>query len=980
MNSLHSCRARHFRRTLLAACCSAALSPAFSQSAAAPDASASAAKMQRVEITGSRIKQIDIESASPVQVISRDDIRKSGVTSVQQLLNNMTAISAAVNTPTDISATNSFAPGASQASLRNLGSQATLVLLNGRRLPTFPLPDFQVTFANLDTIPITAVDRVEVLKVGGSAVYGSDAIAGVINIITRSSYEGLEIGGSTERSLKNGKFGERTASLTGGVGNYDRDGYNLFGTVEWLQRDSVFWHGKVLNGINPEYKEVAPAVGSVSSYSFAGNLDGQAINPASCGLPLTAGGQCNYDRYSRFEAVPAAKRVNAILGGDMRLGANTQWHTELQLSDVKVRYESAYATYGSVSAPISWLNLASGQTKTFFERGLPLTNPLNNTGEDEDNNDFRYRFADSGAGESVHTTSYRLLTNLKGDLGNWSYDAAVGVMGGHAHDRSRGDFSESGFTQEVGDPGHLVTDPNDPAAGTLTPVADNFFNVPGGYKIGGPNGADVLGTLFPQYGFDGTYRQYFIDGNANTTIMDLPAGPLQLSLGAEARHESMVLTPTQNLVASDIVGFSLSQSNGSRNFEAAYTELQVPILKTMTANLAARVDKFPHIAAHISPRANIEYRPIDILKLRGTIETGFRAPNLQESAQSSKSAFQPGITDPKRCPAATQIANQLRQDAIDNPANADEDLRQAEQIQGNECNTSVAIIAQNNPALKPETSLSKSFGAVLQVSRHWSVAADYWNIERRNEINLKSVNDLLAAGDTTAVTRLPTIPDANGNPVVNPVTDPTFTQAQIDQYGITSPALASVKLQYGNLFKTRTSGVDLGFTGEVQTPIGKWTSTLEGTYTANWQTYSPTRNGTGGWGDNLAGRYGYPRWQTTLMNSLDIGSVSQTLTWRHRSGTSLQGDFNDPSFTGDDCAGEGLSDDQCKLKSYNRFDYALAFTGIKNLTIGAFVQNVFNRRPPADFRAFNGASGIIPVDNEDATGRLLKLSVSYKFL
>jgi len=978
MTSLSPNRARQFRRTLLATCCSAALSPVFAQAVAAPDGAASAPKVQRVEITGSRIKQIDIESASPVQVISREDIRKSGVTSVQELLNNMTATSS--GTATDISATNSFAPGASQASLRNLGSQATLVLLNGRRLPTFPLPDFQVTFANIDTIPITAVDRVEVLKVGGSAIYGSDAIAGVINIITRSSYEGLEVGGSTQRSLANGRFGERTASLTGGIGNYDKDGYNLFGTVEWFQRDSVFWHGKVLSSINPAYKEVSPAVGSVSSYSFAGNLDGQAINPGSCSLPLTAGGQCNYDRFSRFQAVPAAKRVNAILGGDLRLGGNTQWHTELQLSDVKVRMESAYGTYGSVSPPISWLDLASGQTKTFFERGLPLTHPANNTGENEDENDFRYRFADSGAGESVHTTSYRFLTGLKGDLGNWSYDAAVGVMGGHAHDRSRGDFSESGFTQEVGDPGHVVTDPNDPAAGTLTPVADNFFNVPGGYKIGGPNSDAVLATLFPEYGFDGTYRQYFIDGSANTTLMDLPAGPLQLSLGAEARHESMVLKPTQNLLTSDIVGFSLSQSNGSRNFEAAYTELQIPILKTMTTNLAARVDKFPHIAAHISPRANIEYRPIDILKLRGTIETGFRAPNLQESAQSSKSAFQPGVTDPKRCPAATQIANQLRQDAIDNPANADDDLRQAEQIQSNECNTSVAIIAQNNPALKPETSLSKSFGAVLQVTRHWSVAADYWNIERRNEINLKSVNDLLNAGDTTVVTRLPTIPDANGNPVVNAVTDPTFTQAQIDQYGITSPAIASVKLQYGNLFKTRTSGVDLGFTGEVDTPIGKWTSTLEGTYTANWQTYSPTRNGTGGWGDNLAGRYGYPRWQTTLMNSLAIGSVSQTLTWRHRSGTSLQGDFNDPSFTGEDCAGEGLTDDQCKLKSYNRFDYAIAFTGIKNLTVGAFVQNVFNRRPPADFRNFGGASGIIPVDNEDATRRLLKLSLSYKFL
>ncbi len=968
MTAQNSTHVRLFRRSLLAMACAAAATPVLAQSAAAPDAAASSAsvdQMQRVEVTGSRIKQIDVEAASPVQVINREDIRKSGATSVQEMLNRLTATSS--GTATDISASNSFAPGASQASLRNLGAQATLVLLNGRRLPTFPLPDFQVTFVNIDTIPLAAVDRIEVLKVGGSAVYGSDAIAGVINVITRSSFEGLEVGVTDQASLQNGSFGQRTATLSGGIGNYDKDGYNLSGTVEWFQRDSVFWDGNVLASVNPAYKEVAPAFGSASSYSYPGNLDGKALGP--CQGPTTASGQCNYDRYSRFQAVPEAKRVNAILNGDVRLAGNTQWHTELQLSDVKVRYESAYQAYGPTQAPVTWLDLASGQTKTFYERGLPATNPLNTTGEDADTDDFRYRFADSGAGESTHTTSYRFLTNLKGDFHDWSYDAAVGVMGGKAHDRSRGNFSESGFTQEIGDPGHLITDENDPNAGALTPVPDNFFNIPGGYKIGQPNSAAVLGTLFPTYGFDGTYRQYFIDGSANTTIAQLPSGPLQLSVGAEARHESMVLTPTQNLKDSDIVGFSLSQSNGSRTFEAVYSELSIPVLKTLTTNLAARVDKFPNVSAHVSPRANLEFRPIDMLKLRGTIETGFRAPNLQESSPSAKSAYQPGVTDPKRCPAATQLANQYRDAAQSDPANADEYLRIAEQIQSQECNTSVAIIAQNNPDLKPETSLSKSFGAVLQVTKHWSVAADYWNIERKNEINLKSVNDLLASGDS-AVTRAP----------LNGISDPTFTPDQLVEFGVTAGPISSVKLQYGNLFKTRTSGVDFGFTGDVDTPIGKWTSTLEGTYTANWQTYSPTRGGTGGWGDNLAGRYGFPRFQTNLTNSLAVGSVTHTLIWRHASQTSLQGDFNDPSFTGDDCAGEGLTADQCKLKAYNRWDYSINFTGIKNLTVGAFVQNVFGKRDPVDYRAFGGASGIIPTDIEDAQRRMLKVSLNYKFL
>ncbi len=971
MNAHHLPRPRVFRRSLMALACVAAASPAWAQSAAAPAAAASSADVpQRVEVTGSRIKQIDVEGASPVQVINREDIKKTGATSVREMLDTLTATSSS-GSLSDIGGSGTFAPGASQASLRNLGAQSTLVLLNGRRLPTFPLPNFQETFVNLDTIPLAAVDRIEVLKVGGSAVYGSDAIAGVINVITRNSYQGIEVGGSDQGSLQNGKFGERSASMTGGVGNYDKDGYNLFGTVEWFQRDQLFWN-KILGSVNPAYKAVAPAFGSPSSYSYPGNLDGQALG-TNCTGPTTKGGQCNYDRYSRFEAVPAAKRINAMLGGDLRIDDKTQWHTELQLSDVKVAYQTAYQPYGPTQVPQTWLNLADGQTKTFYERGLPVGHPLNTTGENEDESDFRYRFADSGAGEHVHTTSYRFLTSLKGEFRDWNYNTAIGVMGGHAHDRTRGNFSESGFNAEIGDPGHLITDESDPNAGALTAVPDNFFNVPGGYRIGQPNSAEVLNTLFPQYGFDGTYRQYFVDASGDTTIAQLPAGPLQLSIGAEARHESMVLTPTQNLIASDIVGYSLSQSDGQRNFEAVYSELQIPIMKNMNANLAGRVDKFPHFAAHISPRANIEYTPIEMLKLRGTIETGFRAPNLQESSPSSKSAYQGGVTDPKRCPAATTLANEYRDAARDDPANADDYLRIAEQIQGNECNTSVAIIAQNNPDLKPETSISKSFGAVLQVTRHWTFAADYWNIERKNEINLKSINDLLSSGG-----------DVDGGPVVraklNGISDPTFGPQDLLDLGVTAGPISSVRLQYGNLFKTRTSGVDLGVTGDIETPIGKLQTTVDATYTANWQTYSQTRGGTGGWGDNLAGRYGYPRWQTNVTNSLTTGNLTNTIRWVHSSGTSLQGDFNDPSFTGDDCAGEGLSDSQCKLAAYDRFDYAIDFTGIKNLTVGANVINVLGKRPPVDYRAFGGASGIIPVSNEDAQRRMLKVYFSYKFL
>jgi iron complex outermembrane receptor protein len=968
MNAQNSTRARVFRRSLLAVACAAAATPVFAQSAAAPASAASAADLQRVEITGSRIKQIDAEGASPVQVIRREDIKKTGATSVAEMLNQLTITSTNGATISDINGSGTFSPGASQANLRNLGAQSTLVLLNGRRLPTFPLPNFQETFTNIDTIPLDAVDRIEVLKVGGSAIYGSDAIAGVINIITRSSFEGLQVSGSDQTSLKNHKFGERTEGITGGLGNYDKDGYNVFGSVEFFQRQSVIWDGAVLRDVNPKYGDVSPSFGTPSTFSYPGNLDFQAIAPGCTG-PLRDG-ECLYDRYSRFQAVPAAQRVNAILGGDLRISDKMQWHNELQLSSTRVTYISANPAYGNDEPPTTWLDAATGQLNApFYERGLPVTNPLNTTGEDENTNDFRYRFDDANSGQQTNSTSYRLLSGLKGSVNDWDYDTAIGVMGGFTKDRSRGQFSVSGFNQEIGNPGQF-----DPNTGQLTPVPADFFNVPGGYKIGGGNTAAVLNTLFPQYGFDGTYRQYFADGNVTNTIAQLPAGPLQLSLGGEIRHESMVLSPTANLLANDIVGFAQSQSDGERTFEAVYGELQVPIIDKLQANLAARVDKFPHIGAHLSPRASLEYTPVDLVKFRGTVETGFRAPNLQESSPSTKSAFQPGVIDPVRCPAATTIANQYRAQAATDPDPNDAAnlIALAEQIQSQECSESVNEIAVNNPNLKPERSLSESLGAVFQLTKHWSATIDWWSILRKNEINLKSVQDLLNSGDTTAVTRAAFDPTG--------ATDPTFTGAQLAQYGITQGPIASVRLQYGNLFETRTSGVDFGVTGDVDTPIGKLTSGVEGTYTANWQTYSPTRNGTGGWGDNLAGRYGYPHWQMNFTESLATGSFTNTIRWAHQSGTTLQGDFNDPSYTQADCPGEGLTAAQCKMSAYNRMDYALEYTGVKNLTVGGNIINVLGHRPPVDYRGFGGASGIIPVSNEDAQGRLLKVYFSYKFL
>jgi len=955
-------RSPALRLTFLAAACMAVAGTSHAQSSSTGDGT------QRVEITGSRIKQIDAEGASPVEVINRDEIRKTGATSVRELLDTLTVTSTNGNTINDVNGANTFSPGASQASLRNLGAQSTLFLVNGRRTAIYPLPNFQETFSNVDTIPLEAVERIEILKIGGSAVYGSDAIAGVINVITRKDYTGLALDVSTEHSTKNGRFGEKTGSLTGGIGDFNRDGYNFMGTVELYKRDSVIWN-QVLGDVNPIYDEVSTGFGTGSTFSFPGNISDDPRGPflalPGCTGTISAGGACLYDRYAHFQAVPKTNRVNAMLTGRVRINDQNEWFVDGMFSRIRADYVGTQATTGQAAGVTTWPGNGS-QVNTFYNRGLPVGHPLNPY---EDEAQFRYRFADSDASDHPATSQFRVLTGLRGTFHDWDYETAVGVNGAHTKDRQRGFFSLSGFKQVIGDPGQP-----DPITGELPELPPDYFNKPGGYVIGGPNSQEVLDTLFPAFGWDATTRQYFVDGNATGKIYDLPAGPVMLSAGFELDHESQVLTPTANLGASDIVGLSFSASDASRNYGALFSEMTLPLSKQAELRLALRYDKFPKVAGHFSPRANMSFQAASDLKLRGTIETGFRAPNLQESAKSTKTAYQPGVLDPQRCAAANKLIDDLEADIAANPQNADADI--ARELQAsNECDGSVPIVVLNNPGLKPELSLSKSLGAVYQATRDWSVAVDYWAIQRRNEINLRPVQDLV---NEEALQPPNTIIRATPGEA----TDPTFSQpGDYQTYGVTVGRLLVVNQMWENLFKTRTEGVDFTINGLTPTPIGKLSTSLTGTYTANFQAYSATRNGTGGWGDNLAGRYGYPRWSTVLSNTLQTGDFANTLRWTHQSGTKLQQDFDDDAYSPANCSDTlGVDPSLCRIKQYNRWDYTVAWTGLKNLTVGANVINVFQKRPPVDMKAFGGAVGVIPASNEDASGRRLNLFLSYKFL
>ena len=634
----------------------------------------------------------------------------------------------------------------------------------------------------------------------------------------------------------------------------------------------------------------------------------------------------------------AASVKNLLVSATYKLGGDLEGFSEALYSHISTKYQKPYTYYGSAQDPATWFDSSTGTPLTLNYSPLAANHPLNTLGVPAD---LYYRFLDAPHERSIETDQYRVLTGLRGVVRGWDWESALGMMGGKTTDSQRGTFSVSGLNEVIG-------------SGSDT----DFFNKANGYKIGQTNSADVLNKLFPSYGYTAKNSNVFFDGKINGEWGSIGGRPIGVAAGFDAHHETMEITPTSNLYTGDIVGNGISMVDASRSYGAIFSEVNLPVLKQLEVQAAARVDKYEGFDAHFSPKVGFRYSPTKKLLFRGTFETGFRAPNLTESAPSTKLGYA-SVSDPKRCAAATKLANDIY----------DSDPTRAERIYSAECGGAVANIVKNNPDLKPETSKSYTLGFVFEPIAGWTTTVDYWAITRKNEIGLKDVTDLLANEDS--------LPDGviKRGDLAN---DSTFiTAAERAKYGVSAGQLVSISEQFENIAKTRTSGIDWAVKGSQATPIGRLGWDLDAVYTLKYQEYSPAR---GDWGDNLVGRYGFSRWTLGNTVSLKNGSFTNSLRYTWHSGYALQRDFSDTTWSAEGCADRSISEGQCRVGNYERFDYNVAYTGVKNLTVNFNIRNIFDQRPPVDFRDFivNG-SGVQPQNLEDVQGRVFKISLDYRF-
>jgi iron complex outermembrane receptor protein len=908
-----------------------ALAPAMAQDA--PQGA-----IQRVEITGSSIKRATAETASPVQVITAQDLAKSGKGTVAEYLQTLTADGAG-SLPTGFG--NGFAAGSTAISLRGLGATSTLVLLNGKRMAPFArADDGQKSFTDLSTVPMEAVERIEVLKDGASSTYGADAIAGVVNIILKKDFTGmiakLTLGESKYEDGESAK-----GSLTWGKGNLDSDGYNILVNAEVYRNNELLnkdrsdraWigHGDIRPWGYPLGTQFATGnITSVANPSPTGAIRNPTTNlytslpgcaSFSVSKPQDPNGGCLWHQDQFRSMQPQIDGFNLYTRGTKNLADGMQLYAEAGYSKrdtsftlVPPSITPTVAFPSSAANPTGVINYGSGAGTTIM---MGATHPQNPYGAP-----VRVRYSAWDVGPStrhVNNEFNRFVVGLKGMAAGWDYDTS------YVHSESKLDLLYTNMLNMA-----VVRD-------ALGNSASPYFP----YYIGteaGKNPASLYAAMTRTATSHSTTKLDIIDFKASRELMQLPGGALGIAVGAEHRREKLD-NPSLSGTATGEINASYVAAKGDEKISAVFVEVAAPVLKSLELSAALRYDKYRNFSSS-TPKVGAKWTPVKTFALRGTYAEGFRAPGAAESGIESQSTGTATVRDPVRCPGGVPAAGGATQ--------AD-------------CSIGLAAVKVGAPDLQPETSKGATLGMVWDPLNNTSLSVDLWKIKRSNEINPLPYNEAAA---------LPTAVRSDNNLVVNGMAIPN-----------TGTLLIS-KAPYRNSSYTDIKGVDFDIKQKFNLgDYGRGSVNLTWTYIDSWlraesETTKYEYAGTHGNCDtsNCAGT---PKNKASLVAGWDYGALNMTATANYRS------KMKNVQFEGDLCAsqfanGTPAPNAKCELASFTTVDLSARYNVNKNFQVFASITNLFDKIAPLDPLTYGGMS-YNPMDASGAIGRYFKVGGRYQF-
>ena len=962
-----------------------------------------------IVITGTLFK--NTVTPSPVTTLTTEDLDKRGINTVQDAVQQLSSNNGPALT-NSFTANGAFAGGASGVSLRGLSTNSTLVLFDGLRAAYYPLADDGTrNFVDLNNIPDDIVERVEILRDGASSSYGADAIAGVVNIITKRSVKGVT--GRAEAGVsEDGAGGNQRLTLTAGVGDLDSQGFNAYvsgfyyRSQEVKNSDLPYPYNTanesglgnnapnlVFNGRNPDGSPTAFALPYdfyVRPYSNVGYANGvqnggtaqgryQKLNPASAciggssttytpaelvtlGAAAPSGTVCQNDYVRDYQVVfPNIQRFGGSARVTARLGDTGEAYALFSYQQSDVNYTGFPGTIRG-NAPTGILypqfststaanaSLAAGSGVLALPVYVCAARVNCDTAADRrlnPNNPF------AAQGQIARLTG-RIPTVTENESRSRVYRAAIGIKGTIFDDIDyKVDATAMHTDLRLVNKGYIYIQH------LLDVIADGSYN----FVNPGLNSQATINYLSPVNITNDTSDLYQLQATASKPLAKLPGGDLQLAVGGSIFYEAVEANsanpdnngPTQRYFVLNAFG-----TNGHRTVTSAFGELDAPILSSLDVNLSGRYDHYSSGQSAFSPKAGVKFTPIRQVTLRGTYSRGFRIPSFGEAnALPTTGYVSQSITS---IPAAFRAQYGATCGAA-TPTGCPAYLT----------SYSIGLTTLASPNLKPEKSRSFTGGVLFEPLRNVSFTVDYYNIKKTGAITSPSIAPALAA--YYANTAIPA-----GYTVIADAPDPNNPTAR--------PRIAFIASQLINANTIKSEGIDFGATGRFNLLGVKWTTNLDASLILELSTTFPdgskeTYVDTLG-NFNLTAGSGTFRWRGNWQNTFDFGDFAFTGTVNYTSGYNYSAEdqgtgYEDcgltPGFTVDSGGNAG----PCRVKSYITFDANASFKINDKFSFYVNVLNAFDRRPPIDGTTY-GAYLYNPVQGgNNILGRQYRAGVKFGF-
>ena len=918
----------------------------------------------RVEITGSSIKRIAKEGSLPVQTLTRADIEQSGANNVADLVAQLPSMQGFITSSTSV---NGGGNGVQTASIHAIGTQYTLVLLNGRRMAPYGTG----SAVNLASIPLSAVERVEILTDGASTLYGSDAIAGVVNFILKKNVRDLTIEGTFDAPQKSGgKSG--SISITKGFGDLETDGYNVLlayshdeqKELNSVQRDFAksgvqkFTHNGKQYATWQTSINSTPANVEVVTANDDVVLNTDLLNKGSCTQANTfsRSGACRFDYPATVQLLPELKRDSVFASGKLRINQETTVFSELVLSKFSnsARYAPAAQPLTVFSTdPVSGVKSINPNYIGAYNKSIvPLLAGQGVNPADVTDALWYYRGADAGGRKDEYRTdAAHFVLGIDSSYAGWD----MGASFTHSQNKQT-DEALSGYMS--GDKFEELV-----RTGAYNPFVSNA------------GAAAVLAPAVLHQQLDVTKSKIDVIGaHASREVFELPGGAASLGVGADFTKQTYQDTPSKIAMGPgpgnpgwtdvEIGGGTGAQAlDASRTNWGAFGELLLPIAKNLEATTAVRYDSYAAVdkknvsydsngkaspsgkvgedVAKATYKLSVRYTPTSQLLLRSSYGTGFKAPTMNNIADPLKNA---GSSNPFPCPVKAPDPRAV----YCRPGSSEYAL------------LDVGNPATGDGALKAEESKQATVGFRLEPSTMLSFGLDMWDVKLKNQIRTFSQDQLY--------------------------TNPTLANQYIAVYADPiqkSNVLVAIRKPL-NLASSHFRGLDWDTTFRAATPIGKASVNWTGTYMLKAEQDVP---GVGT--EKSIGRFNsYDDVVFRVISKVVFAlktseKLTNSLTVNYRSG------YHDKPLTADDLAVRvvnadgsigGAVDMVRDVKSYTTVDYQVKANYIKNLTLTAGIKNLLDQDPPFTVRN-SGGGNQVGYDGRysDPLGRTFYVSAAYKF-